>query len=58
MPDNDPNLLAAASDLYEALQILLDHVECFCDSYNGTGTCPVHQAQAALAKARGEQQVA
>lgn len=58
MPDNDPNLLAAAGDLYESLEILLDHIDCFCDAYNGTGKCPVHRAQEALAKARGEQQVA
>jgi len=56
--NDDPNLQAAARDLFEALELLLDHVQCFCDLYNGTGKCPVHRAHEALAKARGEKSAA
>ena len=52
MADNKSDPLSVANDLYDALQILLDQIQCYCDAFNGTGICPVHQAETTLAHAR------
>ena len=46
------NLLKAAPDLYEALQAMVD----YCNAECGSKIYPGHQANQALAKARGETQ--
>ena len=46
------HLIAAAPDLYEALQAMLD----YCNAECGSKIYPGHQAYEALAKARGENQ--
>lgn len=46
------HLIAAAPDLYEALQAMVD----YCNAECGSKIYPGHQANVALAKARGETQ--
>ena len=46
------HLIAAAPDLYEALQVMVD----YCNAECGSKIYPGHQANQALAKARGEAQ--
>lgn len=53
-PENpaDWHLIAAAPDLYDALQAMVD----YCNAECGSNIYPGHQANQALAKARGETQ--
>ena len=46
------DLIAAAPDLYDALQAMVD----YCNAECGSKIYPGHQANQALAKARGETQ--
>lgn len=48
--DADANLIAAAPDLYDALQAMVD----YCNAECGSKIYPGHQANEALEKARGE----
>lgn len=48
----DAHLIAAAPDLYDALQAMVD----YCNAECGSKIYPEHQANQALAKARGETQ--
>lgn len=50
--EHDAHLIAAAPDLYEALQAMVD----YCNAECGSKIYPGHQANQALAKARGETQ--
>jgi hypothetical protein len=45
-------LVAAAPALLVALEKLVAEVECYCGD-NPSGVCPIHEAQAAIAKAKG-----
>lgn len=45
------HLIAAAPDLYSALERAARWLDCYCEPGE---VCPLHQARAALAKARGE----
>jgi hypothetical protein len=49
---------AAIVDLYEILQILLDQIQCYCDSFNGTGRCPVHAAEEVLRRYQSDYELA
>lgn len=49
---HDAHLIIAADDLYEALQAMVD----YCNAECGSKIYPGHQANQALAKARGETQ--
>lgn len=51
-PAEDAQLIAAAPELYDALQAMLD----YCNAECGSKIYPGHQANQALAKARGETQ--
>lgn len=48
----DSHIIAAAPDLYDALQAMVD----YCNAECGSKIYPGHQANQALAKARGETQ--
>ena len=49
---HDARLMVAADDLYDALQAMVD----YCNAECGSKIYPGHQANQALAKARGETQ--
>ena len=48
--ENIQNLIKASPDLYDALQAMVD----YCNAECGSKIYPGHQANQALAKARGE----
>ena len=50
--DANAHLISAAPDLYDALQAMVD----YCNAECGSKIYPGHQANQALAKARGETQ--